>query len=115
MNHVELVAMLRSKARKSGQQTSIFRGVSLLKQTKKWHAQINVTGKQVSKVTTFSMSEVQILLVKDSLAYCSGSEQTPSVMDRYTLGFFQPRSLQQELMTGQPSTRGLKKMKRGKS
>lgn len=47
MDHVELVATLRSKARKSGQQTSHFRGVSLLKQTNKWHAQINVGGKQV--------------------------------------------------------------------
>lgn len=40
--------MLRAKARKSYQQTSHFRGVSLLKQTNKWHAQINVGGKQVS-------------------------------------------------------------------
>ena len=39
--------MLRSRARKSGTQTSHFRGVSLLKQTGKWHAQINVGGKQV--------------------------------------------------------------------
>ncbi|KAK9795959.1 hypothetical protein WJX73_007337 [Symbiochloris irregularis] len=47
MSQTELVAMLRSKARKSGTQTSHFRGVSLLKQTGKWHAQINVGGKQV--------------------------------------------------------------------
>ena len=39
--------MLRSRARKSGTQTSHYRGVSLLKQTGKWHAQINVGGKQV--------------------------------------------------------------------
>ena len=39
--------MLRSRARKSGTQTSHYRGVSLLKQTQKWHAQINVGGKQV--------------------------------------------------------------------
>ena len=38
--------MLRSKARKSGAQTSLYRGVSLLKQTGKWHAQINIGGKQ---------------------------------------------------------------------
>lgn len=43
----ELVATLRSRARKSGTQTSSYRGVSLLKQTGKWHAQINVGGKQV--------------------------------------------------------------------
>ena len=47
MDMNELVAMLRSKAKKHGAQTSHFRGVSLLKQTKKWHAQINVGGKQV--------------------------------------------------------------------
>ena len=38
--------MLRSRARKSGTQTSGYRGVSMLKQTGKWHAQINVGGKQ---------------------------------------------------------------------
>ena len=47
MSQTELVAMLRSRARKSGTQTSHYRGVSLLKQTQKWHAQINVGGKQV--------------------------------------------------------------------
>lgn len=47
MSQTELVAMLRSRARKSGTQTSHYRGVSLLKQTGKWHAQINVGGKQV--------------------------------------------------------------------
>lgn len=47
MTQTELVAMLRSRARKSGTQTSHYRGVSLLKQTGKWHAQINVGGKQV--------------------------------------------------------------------
>jgi len=47
MDLEKLVAMLRSKARKSGTQTSHFRGVSLLKQTARWHAQINVGGKQV--------------------------------------------------------------------
>ena len=49
MSQTELVAMLRSRARKSGTQTSHFRGVSLLKQTGKWHAQINVGGKQVRR------------------------------------------------------------------
>ena len=47
MSQAALVAMLRSRARKSSTQTSHFRGVSLLKQTSKWHAQINVGGKQV--------------------------------------------------------------------
>ena len=52
MTQTELVAMLRSRARKSGTQTSHYRGVSLLKQTGKWHAQINVGGKQVPHPST---------------------------------------------------------------
>ena len=48
LSQTEMVAMLRSKARKTGVQTSHYRGVSLLKQTHKWHAQINVGGKQVT-------------------------------------------------------------------
>lgn len=55
--------MLRSKARKSGTQTSHYRGVSLLKQTGKWHAQINVGGKQV---TTSQL--VQVLIGHDHIA-----------------------------------------------
>jgi hypothetical protein len=55
MSQTELVAMLRSRARKSGTQTSHFRGVSLLKQTGKWHAQINVGGKQVGTPRAFIM------------------------------------------------------------
>ena len=47
MTHQELVALLRSKARKSGAQSSHYRGVSLLRQTGRWHAQINVGGRQV--------------------------------------------------------------------
>lgn len=55
MESAELVAMLRSQARKSGTQTSHYRGVSLLKQTGKWHAQINVSGKQVRSPEPFSL------------------------------------------------------------
>lgn len=43
----ELVATLRAGARRHGTQTSAYRGVSLLKQTGKWHGQINVGGKQL--------------------------------------------------------------------
>ena len=50
LSQEELVATLRSRARKSSSQTSTFRGVSLLKQTGKWHAQINVGGKQVFRL-----------------------------------------------------------------
>lgn len=56
MTQTELVAMLRSRARKSGTQTSHYRGVSLLKQTGKWHAQINVGGKQVLYPSTLPNS-----------------------------------------------------------
>ena len=41
------MATLRAKARRHGTQTSQYRGVSLLKQTGKWHGQINVGGKQL--------------------------------------------------------------------
>lgn len=44
----ELVAMLRSRARKNGSLASIYHGVSLRKPSGKWHAQINIGGKQVS-------------------------------------------------------------------
>ncbi len=56
MTQTELVAMLRSRARKSGTQTSHYRGVSLLKQTGKWHAQINVGGKQVHHLSALQNS-----------------------------------------------------------
>ena len=47
MSQSEVIAMLRNQARKVSIQTSLYRGVSLLKQTHKWHAQINMGGKQV--------------------------------------------------------------------
>ena len=47
LSQEDLVTMLRSQARKSTVRTSSYRGVSLLKQTGKWHAQINIGGKQV--------------------------------------------------------------------
>jgi hypothetical protein len=59
MTYPELVAMLRSRARKSATQTSHFRGVSLLKQTGKWHAQINVAGKQVRSLLPDSSNKQQ--------------------------------------------------------
>lgn len=47
MEQAELVQMLRSRARRSASQTSKYRGVSLLRQTQKWHSQINIAGRQV--------------------------------------------------------------------
>jgi hypothetical protein len=46
-NLTHLPRLPLSQARRHGAQTSSFRGVSLLKQTGKWHAQINVAGKQL--------------------------------------------------------------------
>lgn len=71
MDLVTLVAMLRSKARKSNSQTSHFRGVSLLKQTHRWHAQINIRGRQVALLPIFFLSEFQPLsqIVKCLLFY----------------------------------------------
>ena len=59
MSQSEMVAMLRSMARKISVQTSHFRGVSLLKQTHRWHAQINVGGRQVSLAASFLKTQEQ--------------------------------------------------------
>lgn len=45
LTQLELVAVLRNQARKTGNRSSAYRGVSLLKQTGKWHAQIRCSGK----------------------------------------------------------------------
>lgn len=68
MTQTELVAMLRSRARKSGTQTSGYRGVSMLKQTGKWHAQINVGGKQARNPA--------LLCCKVFARLCHGNSQT---------------------------------------
>jgi hypothetical protein len=43
----EIVAELRARARKGVGHSSHFRGVSLLRATGRWHAQINAAGQQV--------------------------------------------------------------------
>ena len=45
----EMVAELRARARKGPGHSSAFRGVSLLRATGRWHAQINAAGKQVGR------------------------------------------------------------------
>merc|ERR1712170_188594 len=45
LTQLELVAVLRNQARKTGNRSSAYRGVSLLKQTGKWHVQIRCSGK----------------------------------------------------------------------
>lgn len=47
MNYRELVAMLRAGARRSQSQTSKFKGVTLLRQTARWHSQFEYDGRQV--------------------------------------------------------------------
>ncbi|KAK3269822.1 hypothetical protein CYMTET_21752 [Cymbomonas tetramitiformis] len=47
MSQPELVATLRSRARRSGRQTSRYKGVTSIKQTGKWSAQLHVNGKQL--------------------------------------------------------------------
>jgi hypothetical protein len=47
MAWMELVAMIRATARRTDIRTSRYRGVFMLIQTGKWHAQINVGRKQV--------------------------------------------------------------------
>ena len=100
MTQSELVAMLRSKARKSGTQTSLYRGVSLLKQTGKWHAQINVGGKQVEPCC--NGPEPCLMQQRHS------SLKAPSTthLCRCTWAFSALKSRLPEPMTEQPSTRG---------
>ena len=40
--------MLRSRARKNSAHASVYNGVSLNRQTGKWHAQIDIEGNQVT-------------------------------------------------------------------
>ncbi|KAL3147303.1 hypothetical protein ABBQ32_002790 [Trebouxia sp. C0010 RCD-2024] len=47
LSQEELVAMLRSRARKNGAHASVYNGVSLIRQTGKWHAHIDIEGTQV--------------------------------------------------------------------
>ena len=71
LSQEDLVTMLRSQARKSTVRTSSYRGVSLLKQTGKWHAQINIGGKQV--LMSYTMMHAHCMLV-------SGVEQSAQLM-----------------------------------
>jgi hypothetical protein len=47
MSQAEVVALLRSRARSAAGQSSRHRGVSLLRRTGRWHAQINAGGRQI--------------------------------------------------------------------
>ncbi|CAL8465953.1 g5489 [Coccomyxa elongata] len=83
MSQTELVAMLRSRARKSGTQTSHFRGVSLLKQTGKWHAQINVGGKQVH--LGFFATEEAAARAYDRAAINKGARDGGKIITNYSI------------------------------
>ena len=55
--HKEIVTNLKAQARKHDSRTSLYRGVSLLRQTGKFHAQINVQRKQIHLGFFFSEEE----------------------------------------------------------
>lgn len=55
--HKEIVTNLKATARKHDSRTSLYRGVSLLRQTGKFHAQINVQRKQLHLGFFFSEEE----------------------------------------------------------
>jgi len=76
MTQSELVASLRTKARRHGRQTSQYRGVSLLKQTGKWHAQINVGGKQLH-LGFFASEELAARAYDRAAIYKHGVERAP--------------------------------------
>lgn len=57
MQHNQLVTNLKAQARKHDSRTSLYRGVSLLRQTGKFHAQINVQRKQLHLGFFFSEEE----------------------------------------------------------
>lgn len=83
MEQAELVQMLRSRARKSGTQTSNYRGVSLLKQTRKWHAQINVSGKQVH--LGFFPTEEAAARAYDRAAINKGAREKSKVITNFPI------------------------------
>lgn len=87
MQQSELVAMLRSWARKSGTQTSHYRGVSLLKQTQKWHAQINVGGKQVH--LGFFPTEEQAARAYDRAAINKGARDGGKIITNFDIADYQ--------------------------
>ena len=55
--HKDLVTNLKAQARRHDSRTSLYRGVSLLRQTGKYHAQINVQRKQLHLGFFFSEDE----------------------------------------------------------
>lgn len=69
LSQEELVAMLRSRARKNGAHASVYNGVSLIRQTGKWHAHIDIEGTQVASY--FKLAWFQKTCAATPLHLCS--------------------------------------------
>jgi hypothetical protein len=88
MDQGELVQMLRSRARKTGVQTSDYRGVSLLKQTQKWHSQINIGGRQVH--LGFFSSQEQAAAAYDRAAINKGFTDGSKWITNFAISNYAP-------------------------
>eukprot|EP00892_Ulva_mutabilis_P012721 jgi/Ulvmu1/9821/UM056_0062.1 len=83
MEASELVQMLRCRARKTGTATSNYRGVSLLRQTQKWHAQINLGGRQVH--LGFWGTEEEAARAYDRAAINKGAREKSRILTNFDI------------------------------
>lgn len=83
MEASELVQMLRCRARKTGTATSNYRGVSLLRQTRKWHAQINLGGRQVH--LGFWATEEEAARAYDRAAINKGAREKSRILTNFDI------------------------------
>lgn len=97
MSQQDLVSSLRSKARRHSSQTSRFRGVSLLKQTGKWHAQINFGGKQLH-LGFFAVEEAAARAFDRAAIFKAAAEKGP-LATNFDLGDYAPEIARLQKMT----------------